>query len=408
MCVPLLLAVWNPPANADATRQNIVVPAYFDNGDTPSWTTLDGGGTGTIAIVNEDNGPLNTNTGTATVDGQLAANIKAAHAAGLKVIAYVDTGYLGTSPDDRETRTGSTSEAAWVAQTESDINTWYQLYGSDGIDGFFFDDGLSACPSGSDYVTQYAALKQYAEQQASANGYDSPWVVDNPGSDISQCYLTGGAADAYVDFEGDYSDYMSWQPESWELSAGPSKFVNLIYDATSESEMTSVISKSQSDNAGGVYVTDRTLSENPWLQPGSYFSNEVADVDPGASTGAIQSGISGYCLDDTNNANYNSAPVTIDPCNGSPQQQWTVGSDGTIQINGLCLDVQYNQKSNGAPIDLYQCNGQTNQQWTPNSNRELVGTASGICLDDPAFKTNGTPEDIWDCNAGDNQQWTLP
>ncbi|MEU7501804.1 endo alpha-1,4 polygalactosaminidase [Streptomyces griseofuscus] len=124
--------------------------------------------------------------------------------------------------------------------------------------------------------------------------------------------------------------------------------------------------------------------------------------------GPIKSGISGYCLDVPGNANYNGAKVTVATCNGSAEQKWTAGTDGTLKINNKCLDVQYNGTANGSLVELYDCNGQSNQKWTTGSNSSLIGASSGRCLDDPQFFTDGHQLDIWDCNAGNNQKWTLP
>jgi hypothetical protein len=405
-CIPLFVAVCATPANATATSQKIGVPTYFDSSDTASWTALDGAGSGGVAIVNEDNGPLDGTS--ATVDSDLAARIQAAHKAGVKVLGYVDSGYLGTSPNNRKTRSGGTSEAAWMAQAESDVSSWYSLYGSDGIDGIFFDDGLSTCPSGTDYVNQYATLKGYVDKLDA-----TAMVADNPGADVGQCYLTQDAADTFVDFEGSYSSYATWTPKPFELSADPGKFWNLVY-STSASQMTSALALSKTDNAGYVYATDLSLSDNPWGAIASYFPAEVTAVGasgstgPSGSTGEVKSGIAGYCLDDRSDSASNGAVVTLAPCNNSAEQQWTVGTDGTLRINNLCLDVTYNYTANGSLVELYSCNGQSNQEWVPNSTGELVGSGSGRCLDDPQFFTDGHQEDIFDCNAGSNQKWTLP
>jgi hypothetical protein len=44
----------------------------------------------------------------------------------------------------------------------------------------------------------------------------------------------------------------------------------------------------------------------------------------------------------------------------------------------------------------------------PPSGGEIVGTASGRCLDVPnTSPTNGTQVQVWDCSGGANQQWAL-
>ena len=64
--------------------------------------------------------------------------------AGIRPLGYVDTGYLGatfdaaatphvTRPDGRG-QSGSGREH-WLAQIEADIEDWFALYGSAGLDG---------------------------------------------------------------------------------------------------------------------------------------------------------------------------------------------------------------------------------------------------------------------------------
>jgi hypothetical protein len=96
-------------------------------------------------------------------------------------------------------------------------------------------------------------------------------------------------------------------------------------------------------------------------------------------------------------------------CNGNiTSQQWTLASNGTVDINGECLDITGANYTNGTLIEEWTCSGGANQQWIA-VNGELVNPASGLCLDDPAFNTaEGTHLDLWTCNGGSNQQWSVP
>jgi len=122
--------------------------------------------------------------------------------------------------------------------------------------------------------------------------------------------------------------------------------------------------------------------------------------------------VSGYnkmkCLDDLGDSTRNDTPIVMWDCNGSPEQQWTVETDGTIQVNGKCLDVYREEKYNKAMLILYTCHGSSNQQWQPTGDT-LVNPVSHKCLDDPAYKTtNGTQLQLYTCNGGKNQIWLLP
>jgi len=59
-------------------------------------------------------------------------------------------------------------------------------------------------------------------------------------------------------------------------------------------------------------------------------------------------------------------------------------------------------------VIIWLCNGQPNQQWNINSNGTITGVQSGLCLDVTGRGTaNGTLVELWACNGGSNQQWTL-
>ena len=130
---------------------------------------------------------------------------------------------------------------------------------------------------------------------------------------------------------------------------------------------------------------------------------------PQPVTGMVTSGVTGQCLDDKSDSAADGNKIDIWNCNGSAAQNWTVGTDGTVQINGKCLDVSGQGTGNGTKVDLYDCVGQANQQWTVGANGHLVGLQSGKCLDDPGFSTaNGTQLDIWSCVNQGNEAWYPP
>jgi hypothetical protein len=127
-------------------------------------------------------------------------------------------------------------------------------------------------------------------------------------------------------------------------------------------------------------------------------------------TGPIVSGYRSYvCVDDLGNGTANNTPIVTWACNGSPEQNWTIESDGTIQINGKCMDVRRFSRANKTPVRLYTCTGGANQQWVFTMSGTLVNPDSGKCLDDPRFGfANGTQLETFTCNGGRNQQWELP
>jgi hypothetical protein len=128
------------------------------------------------------------------------------------------------------------------------------------------------------------------------------------------------------------------------------------------------------------------------------------------ATGPIVAGDNGsVCLDNNNAAAVPGNKVQMWTCDGfAPAQNWTVATNGTIQIDGGCLDITNNLSANGTLVEWWTCNGGANQQWQA-VNGQLVNPATGKCLDDPNFNTtSGTQLDLWTCNGGTNQQWHLP
>lgn len=131
---------------------------------------------------------------------------------------------------------------------------------------------------------------------------------------------------------------------------------------------------------------------------------------PAPATGPIVAGDTpSDCVDNNNASATPGNKVQMWTCNGyAAAQNWTVASNGTVQIDGGCLDITGANYSNGTLIEWWTCNGGANQQWTAVKG-QLVNPASGKCLDDPGSnKTPGTQLILWTCNGGSNQQWALP
>ena len=283
------LGVWASTAPAQAaasgTGQQLAIPAYIYPSGTglTDWQDVAAGGSNVgFAIANVANGP------SGAVDANWTTALGDAHAAGVKVLGYVDTGYFGTA-DGRLTRLGGAGIGDWLDQAESDVNQWYKLYGSD-IGGIFFDDALNTCGTGNEYANLYAELSQYVKAT-----HPGAFTVINPGIDVPSCYAN--SADVILRFEGSYSSYQSFTPSSWESGYDPRKFMDIVYSTPSAS-LSTAVSLSKTDGAGYVFFTDAGLP-NPYDVLPSYWSTELTDL-PATSTGTpstpatpTASGISG-------------------------------------------------------------------------------------------------------------------
>lgn len=252
------------------TRQQVAVPAYVPTDDTTSWASLTGGADGLgLIVANPDSGPGST------VDAGWAAVAAQAHAAGTTVLGYVDTGYFGYSSPARTTRTGETTAEAWTAQVEADVDTWYELYG-DSVDGIFFDDSLAVCGTDADaglYTSLYSAVSAYVH-----DAHAGALTAANAGTQVQACFAD--AADVIVTFEGSAADYLdttgAGAVADWQLDADPGTVWNIVYDVA-PADLTAVMARARTVNAGWVYATPDTLP-NPYdtAPTGDYWTDELA------------------------------------------------------------------------------------------------------------------------------------
>ena len=94
-------------------------------------------------------------------------------------------------------------------------------------------------------------------------------------------------------------------------------------------------------------------------------------------------------------------------CNGTPAQQWTINSDGTVRAMGKCMDAAAAGTANGTAVQLYTCNGTGAQRFTLSPAGDLVNVPANRCVDivdvNPA---SGAKLQLWDCAGGANQKWT--
>jgi len=75
--------------------------------------------------------------------------------------------------------------------------------------------------------------------------------------------------------------------------------------------------------------------------------------------------------------------------------------------SGRCIDVPNASTTNGTQVQLWDCNGNSNQRWTYTSSKQLM-VYGNKCLDaNGNGTTNGTAVIIWDCNGQTNQQWNV-
>jgi Spherulation-specific family 4 len=269
-------------------NQQLAVPSYANPSTSQgTWEQLTNSTSGRVgfAVANVYNGPTDHEVSAWT------SAIRQAHERGIKVVGYVDTGYLGEPtvghPDGLVTRAGLTGLAAWTAQAQADVASWYQHYGSD-LAGVFFDQVPDRCGSSASptlYANSYSTLSNEVKQ-----AHPGALTVLNPGTAVPRCFEE--SADVLVTFEGSYAAYVGatssqdgYRPLSW-LPLDPQKICHLVYGAPSLAEMQQVMEVSKSRHAGYVYVTD-DASQNPYqaLPSQAYWSVEQTSSFPYGNPG---------------------------------------------------------------------------------------------------------------------------
>jgi beta-glucanase (GH16 family) len=128
----------------------------------------------------------------------------------------------------------------------------------------------------------------------------------------------------------------------------------------------------------------------------------------GTGTGsALKSNFSGRCIDIPGANPVDGARLQTYDCNGTPAQQWTFTSDGTLRAMGKCMDPAGGALTNGTPIQLVTCNGNPVQRFTLSAAGDLVNVSANRCVDVKDWNSaNGAALQLWDCGGTANQKWT--
>ena len=129
----------------------------------------------------------------------------------------------------------------------------------------------------------------------------------------------------------------------------------------------------------------------------------------GNDEGVGGTGTAAMCVDDTGDSTTAGTSVEFSTCTNSAEQDWTVESNGNVEVNRLCLDTAGGATTSGTKVDVNTCGAGSTQVWTQGTGNTLINKAANLCLDDPGSNTtNGTVLDIATCSGGENQVWPLP
>jgi Spherulation-specific family 4 len=172
---------------------------------------------------------------------------------------------LTLAGDSGEYVMGLSRTLANIANVFFEIDQYYERY--EGIDGIFFDEMNDI--GDEDDKNYYEQIFDYVKAKGG-----KALVVQNPGKDLPVTML--GFADVFMTFERPSSVYADHDAQL-ERNNPAGKFWHAIYACPAD-DMPGIIAASRANNAGYIYVTDRTDQQNPWVKIASYFLDEKYEV----------------------------------------------------------------------------------------------------------------------------------
>ncbi len=177
---------------------------------------------------------------------------------------------------------------------------------------------------------------------------------------------------------------------------------------------TAPVSTSSSSASTG---TTPTTTTTPSTDTSSQSAASTASNPTQSYQTVLTSGVSGQCLDDSNNGSTTGNSVDSYSCNGTGAQNWTVTTSSTnasvhqLTVNGMCMKAANGGTAAGDRVDLAPCSTASTFWAQVGNNVEDNATTTGahLCLTNTSTgSSSGTQLTVATCNGSASQAWELP
>ncbi|MGW6443208.1 ricin-type beta-trefoil lectin domain protein [Lentzea sp. NPDC055074] len=128
----------------------------------------------------------------------------------------------------------------------------------------------------------------------------------------------------------------------------------------------------------------------------------TGDTTPAPTPFRLRGEASGRCLDVNGGGTANGTQMIAWDCHTNANQRFS-GNGQALQVVGKCLDAPLNAGS-GARVQIWDCNGGTNQNWTIGTNGTVTSVQTGLCLNSTGT-ANGAAVTVATCNGSTGQRW---
>jgi Spherulation-specific family 4 len=206
-----------------------------------------------VAIINPNSGP---DRAPPNIDYQ--QGIKDLRQVGVKIVGYVPSKYANRD----------------LQAIETDIDLYTKYFN---VDGIFIDEVATA----SDKLDYYRHIYQYIKSRSRhiSTPKALPYqVIINPGTDISESFLSQPAADTIVLFENRQKNWMNYHPPAYIKKYSFQHFAALIHTTANPNLMKSTIDRAVKNGFGYIYITNDstdTANRNPWDSLPKYWQSQV-------------------------------------------------------------------------------------------------------------------------------------